>query len=318
MYTTTKLIEERRHIFPRAIGRLLIALATYCLFSLLFSSCSQFEPELPGNQGGTAVNYYGFSDAISQLKTDVGNEIASSTIRIYVNEWDSAYFNSVSFQFPPTLSNFYPDGTTYWPYATSITNSTEMYQRIEAGGNTFVFEDYTQTYVKETRFAMEPQKWYTLYFADSLRAGNDTLAFSSFLAEEPREASPGKVRLRLVNLSPDAGKVQLRVKRLDDSYIDGIDIPEAAYAQASPYIEVDTTGISAYGQISLDVLDENGIVIAASGADINPSGNFHIVLLGYRNQTSVVMNYKILPSGAMLYRKTTITPNLRVAARRMY
>lgn len=129
-------------------------------------------------------------------------------------------------------------------------------------------------------------------------------------------ADPAKVKVRFVNLSPDAGT--LSCYRSDNNTEV---MPTLGYGTASTYVSLDTTGLAQnYNRIILQFIsdkDPANILIKTAIPNI-PGACFVAVLQGFNEPADRVYQSGINPDGSPKYTKVTIQPYLRINLRRIY
>ena len=165
------------------------------------------------------------------------------------------------------------------------------------GYNRFAYGDHTsylQFYTGNRHFRIGP------YGADNVVIDTtiqlvDNKAYSIFIVDEYNKASVlvlrdsastpavGKAKIRLVNVSPDAGSVQLKVKDATGQLIGS-----KLFKQASDFIEVDAKSYN------FEVTSEgnNGIHLQVPDVNLMQGGLYSILVRGY--QTPPTGNTNVL------------------------
>lgn len=205
------------------------------------------------------------------------------------------------------------------PSAPSAMKETAVfYTQLPVGRHRFTFYCDTVPFVSKQLQAELKQDSYTLfYLADSLREDGVADYHAQYITEQREVANPGKLSLRLVHLSPDAGQLTLRAKKTDGSYTQ--DLAQVKYPDITPYAAIDTTGLTgANGQLSLGLFDPTGTMLTSFSLAGGANASYHVVIRGFYKPHDIRLPYYRTSSGDMMYQTYSLNANLRTSTRRIY
>lgn len=301
-------MKKKKHAFNKRTFTVLMAML------LAFLSACEKETVLPGDGREAYVNFYTAADAVLQ-----GNLTQQNYI--YIND-SLAHPDYAQF---PVFSASADDFRTYPRYpAAALGVSDEIvvpigtpYQTVywmpvENGNYRFIFTSANKVYLHTNEVTLEPKSHMMQCLVESLEADDAYRVVN--VPIEPK-GTKGKVRIQIVNLSPDAGA--LDVKRTDRS---GNQLPDVlpaslGFGEYSTYAEIDTTGSAdTNGQILLRIrkhqTDKELMMVAVPAI---PYSSFTVLFQGFENATE-----RRVKTGDNQYQSIQVQPNLRVNLRRVY
>ncbi len=283
------------------------------LIITLFPACSeQFEPYVPGNGQEAYFNFYNASEAAYQGDHTKGN-------MIYIN--DSVKTDLFPYAYPQFSDNRFDSRQ----FPKSVT-STVTFQNIPWSGNSdvywmglpategpyrFIFTSVNKTYLEEISLSPAPKSFYCLYLTESPEA-NDAYTVVDVPVE--LEGVEGKVKIQVVNLSPDFGAVEVVLADDENNEVE-TGLPKAlGFGQYSPYAEIDTANANKYGQLVCKFRQsgEEEFLLTAV-VEAVPGSNYTLVLKGFINETE-----RYIKTSNEEYARVRVFPDPRVHTRRVY
>lgn len=270
------------------------------LFILIATvSCTQDdEPYTPGPPDGS-LNFYNASEALLQRGFTNDN-----VVFIDGNTSDFARFSDVvqdSRQFPEVYASY--------------NYQVAGWMRIKKGNHRFKFTGPAYHVLGDTTVFIAEDSRHAIYLAES---PGGSQAYRVIVAKEDRLGIAGKVRVRFVNLSPDAGALRC-YRSLAGGSLSTAGLPQdMVYGTVTPYVPIDTLGASATRNHLVfrlvDKVDPQRVLLTASVPAL-PGTSFVFVIQGFRNDAE-----RRIPYGENAVRDTAIRiqANLRVNTRRTY
>ena len=285
----------------------------------LCSACKKQTDYSPNDGQVGYINFYNAADGLIQ------NGVISGFHRIYINDSISKdripeFQSSDSFrQYPqtPTGSSLISDGPTlpndvtytrvYW-LPLSSENYHFLYTSISADG--LIKKDIFRgaAAIKTDSFTLQ-------YLIEDVKA--DT-AYQVINVPVERNGTPGKVRIQILNMSPDLGPLQVYREDANGNMMsDGLP-SSLASADYSNYVDIDTTGsYKDLGQLLLKFrrTGSSNVLFTTSFPAISKSF-FSVVVQGFASKTN--RRIKSIQSNSTGFVPVTVDPNLRVNVRRVY
>ena len=233
------------------------------------SSCKKEAlPDTVGNDG--QISFFNVS---AQLSNDVGY---SGNAYVLTDLTDTIYksgnlpgnntpvFGQNEFQYPSTIFN----STLRQPWV--------MYMRLKTGMHQFTLVDTGHYLRVRDKFAIAPNAPVSVYYTDSLGY------FRSLILQDQLINKPGIVRLRFIDLSPDAGKVFFTINEKAASS-SGF-VQSLKYGQSAPFVDypnprTDTLRINFYQAA------DSSTVVASAFLQAAPGRSYTLALNGYYNQS---------------------------------
>ena len=283
-------------------------------FILCLVACQKSADILPGNGQDTYLNFYNASEVLQQ------NLAFSNNNLVIINDTvpGTKTLNQMRFsstddfrQYPRTVSGAelvndpigLPLGTTY---------DVIYWKPIEAGSYRFIYTSLNKVYLKDTTIVVSPKSFTTQYLVESSIADD---AYRILTVPEERKGTQGKVRIKVINLSPDFGS--LEVYRADQN---GNQIPAGLptalrYGQNSSYAEIDTVGTAkTRGQLLLKFRKSGSdAVVLTRAVDAISNSSFVVVFQGFEKAAN-----RRIKTGNQAVETVKVSPNLRVNVRRVF
>lgn len=144
------------------------------------------------------------------------------------------------------------------------------YSSITPGERAFSFTEFSKTpELAAITKTLEPNRTYSLFLAGELDDAEAIL-----LTDSANNPATNKAYLRIINLSPDAGEVDLFT---DDPVATNIEFKEA-----TEFRNVDT------GNVTIEILDSStdAVLATISGTPLNAGFFYTVILRGYRSVTT--------------------------------
>lgn len=286
---------------------ILLCIGMAIIIGQCFTGCKK---EAAGVNDNVALNFYSASDVMSAISSPT-----RSTTAVYVDQvlqQKGPIINNTNLSFPYLTYGY----SSVPEYPSLIRQGLINYARFNAGDHHLFFTDPLNTIVVDTLIKPEINSYNCVYLADA--PGTDTkVSFRAVTVAEDRNAAPtGKVGVRFIHLSPDAGDLTVSLVNSAGNTISTISEP-LKYPAASAYQILDATGISG------GVLHFN-LTNTATGANINTGipfsegKHFVIVITGFlkdqQRQAATAKN----PDGSLIYNHITIPASLRAELRIAY
>lgn len=288
---------------------------------ILLSSCKKNEDFIPNDGKIAYINFYHAAEALLQ-----NNGISGFRLQIddaFPGGLQPEYQGSNgSFQYPSTVtgSNLAVD---YLSVPSDVTYNVVYWLPVSADKyqfkyNSISYNSATQTTsqlgtIAKLNAEINANTFVTQYFTESLES--DT-SFKILNVPVERTGTPGKVRIQVVNLSPDLGPIE--VYREDSN---GAKITEGLPASVtsgafSPYAEIDTAG--AYknlGRLLVKIRKSGSTnVLMTASIPATSKSLFTLVVQGFASSTI----RRIKSTQATGFTQVTVSPNLRFNLRRIY
>ena len=271
---------------------------------VLAASCSKdVKPLLPG-PADAAINFYNASEVMASSQAlGTNNYILTDDTSLHSASFVS--YDTDDRQYP----NFYP---TYGGYGLF------SWMRISAGNHRFWFTCHTQFPVADTSIHIPKDSYQSVYLSESPEGD---AVYRVLVVPEEHAGIPGKVRIRFVHLSPDAGTLRCYRSMGDGGKTtDGLP-QDMAYGTATPYVSLDTNGTAqTRGNLVLRLVDKNDPdnVVLSTGVPAVPGSSFVLLLQGFRQQATRRLITGRDANGKSKDTTVTVTANLRVNVRRTY
>ncbi|MET0636072.1 MAG: hypothetical protein ABWZ25_08575 [Chitinophagaceae bacterium] len=275
----------------------------------LFNACKkEFTSAIPGDKESISLNFYAASDV---LKT-----IGKGVVPVFIDKYEP---NRVinSFNSPYPFFDYDVQGQKLdYPYIFG-THSGLYYARFDAGSHHYMFTDTTRCIVVDTTL-MLPAKTYTcFYLTDAAVADNSPAKYIVKAVNELRSVPDGKVGVRFVHMSADAGDLTCSFQKADGSLVNSL--PETLkFGEASAYQYYDANDVSANKLLLFSLNNTNTGATILTGVSFNPGRSYIIVISGFlRDQMRQIPTVKN-PDGSFSYVSATIGKNLRAEIRTSY
>ena len=282
---------------------------------LCFTACTE-DPHvvLPGNGMEAYINFFNSSEAISSGSLYTNN-------MIYIND---SIQQAPFYRFPqfPDYPNPYreyprfasgtdrgPNGQVFVPPGANYHNI--FWMPVASGSYKFIFTSVNKVYLKDTTVVLPPKSLITQYLVESPEADD---AYRIVTVPVEQKGMAGKVRIQVVNLATDLGRIDIYRSAKDGSLIPS-DLPaNLDFGGYSPYAEVDTTGSAATNNLIFLKVRRSGNtdVLLTAAVPAASGSSFTIMVQGFSRQA-----VRRIKSGNSAYTTVTVTPNLRISIRRI-
>lgn len=281
---------------------------TCILLAILpFTSCKK---EVAGINSDVGLNFYSASDVMSAIGSQARSTTAIYVDRVY--QQSGPIINNTSLPFP-----YFTYGYSGVPeYPSLIRQGLVNYARFKEGNHRLFFTDPLNNVVVDTLIKPEKNGYYSVYLADALDADAKISYRAVSVAENQIAAPIGKVGVRFINLSPDAGN--LTVSLINSTGIAITTIPEPLkYPAAGEYQFFDATNVFG-GVLHFNLTNQ------ATGANINTGipfsdgQRFIIVITGFLKDQQRRAATAKNPDGSLIYNNITVPGALRAELRTAY
>lgn len=291
---------------------------TIILFGCLLAACGKTDIA-PGAAQEAYVNFYNASEVLLQGKLTKDN-------MVYVNDSISNehFRNFPQFSNAPSLAGFreYPIAVTVGPSSIAGNNQIAIppgigynpvfWLPVLGGDYRFIYTSVNKVYLQDTTLSLSPQSFVMQYLVESKEADDAYRIISVPVEHKPAE---GKVRIQVVNLSPDID--ELEVVRVDrNGNLVQESLPSSlAFGAYSTYADIDTAGSSHTGGQLILRFRKTGSTetLVPVGVPANPSSVFSLVFQGFETET-----VRRIKTKNDEYQQVKVTPNLRVNKRRTF
>lgn len=283
----------------------------YLFISIIFIISCKKEDVLPGNSQQTYVNFYNASEVLQQ------NGSLSTSNQILINgglpgNKQPQFSSTDDFrQFPRhvTGTDFVID-VLYPP--NDLAYNPVYWMAFIADRYEFTYTSTQNTPVADTAVSLMPKTFTTQYLVEATTADH---AYRVISIPVERSGSAQKVRMQIINLSPDFGP--LEVYRSDDqgnriASSLPLAIDRLGY---SSYVDVDTIGAAkTFNKILLSFCKSGtDEVVLTKAIPAIPNSNFSIVFQGFEKTTD-----RRIKTNETEYQSVRVSPNLRVNVRRIF
>lgn len=254
------------------------------------------------------INFYNASEVLQQ------NSAYSSENFIINNSFSKQpVFSSIDDfrQFPRHLTASDRVVDVIYPPA-GITYDVVYWLPLTANTYQFAYTSVDKTVIADTSINVSPQSFTTQYLVESPLADH---TYQTVTVPVERKGTKGKVRLQIINLSPDFGPLEVYQTDLSGKRI-STELPASLpFGKYSNYVELDTAGAgSAFGKILLNFRKSGTDArILSKAIDAVSNSVFTLVFQGFEKNTS-----RRIKTGENTYGQVTVTANLRINTRRVY
>jgi hypothetical protein len=237
---------------------------------ILLAACKK---DLQPHSDNTSDGQVAFINASAQLFSDLGfngnayilKDITDTTYKpVNLSSPDMPYLNKqYKYQYPSTNFN----ATLAQPWVNYLHTST--------GAHQFILIDTAHYLRVKDEVDLKANTPVSIYYADSLGY------FRSFILEDQLINEPGKVRLRFLNLSPDAGDVFFTINEKPASssgFINSFKYGSLTSFVSYPNIKRDTLRINFYRA------GDSTTVVATTFLQADPGRSYTLALQGYYSQ----------------------------------
>lgn len=282
---------------------------------ILFSACSKQDSYMP-NKGQIAyINFYHAADGLRQY----------GGFRLYINDTTSEerkleYRGHNDFsQYPSTVTGT-DLAVDYLGSPSDVTYDVVYWLPLKTGSYHFLYNSISadnkiKGTVIDNNTNLQTQSFTTQYIMESLQS--DT-SYQVLNIPVERKGVPGKVRIQVVNLSPDLGPLEVYREDNNGSKInEGLPV-ELASGNYSAYTELDTAGAgNNLGQLLLKIrkAGSTDVLFTAPVPAISKS-SFIVVVQGFASQTN--RRIRNMQNSGPDFVQIAVDPKLRYNVRRVY
>lgn len=289
---------KKIHVY--LIGRLFILLALY--------SCKKTDVvQGDGNVG--YVNFFNASEVLLQ------NESLSRNNMIITNDTIDRQRRLPAFigdgdvrQYPRTTSG----DLTVVDYI-GTTNADVFWLPIKSDNYRFIYTSINKVYLKDTAVNVPAGSFTSQYLVESPQADN---AYQLITVPVEMRGVTGKVRIQVINLSPDLGPIKVYLSGPAGNIID-TELPTALpFATASKYVEINLNpAYISRGKFILNFCKPGTTeALATLAIPADDLAVYTLLMRGFSQNTT----RRIKKDNNGGYTTVTVTPNLRATQRRIY
>lgn len=275
----------------------------------LFAACKKNEV-IPGNGQEAYINFYNASEVLQQ------NFALSGKNQIIIND---SLPGQVQPEFSPT-DDFrqFPRHLTGSAVIDAInppaglTYDVVYWMALTSDQYRFRYTSVNKTTLTDASIRLSPKTFTTQYLVETPEADN---TYSVLNVPVERKGAANKVRLQIINLSPDFGALEVYRADQNGNRVSS-ELPTGLLADTySDYIELDTAGASkTYNKIILKFAKSgSNEVLLTKAVDAISNSCYTIVFQGFERTTR--RRIKISDTES---RTVTVSPNLRVNIRRVF
>lgn len=209
------------------------------------------------------------------------------------------------------------------PEAIRIDHPMNFYD-FKSGQQQLKFMDTARNVVIDTTLNFSENSYNSLYLADDtshvINASTRSGRFKLFNFPEDRTATPGKVRVRYIDLVPDMDTMKCYFFTPGGKMLTDAATPETLmYGSTSPYYDLDTAGLVVSGQILLRVFTKNDTARYKAQIPIpaTPGRTYTVVVFG--NSAYWLCSFPVTQAdGSVTQRLLNYPPNIRGYVRTVY
>jgi hypothetical protein len=302
--------------------KIAMRITTYWMYLMglnLIFSCQKQDDYAPNDGKVAYVNFYNAADGLIQ------NGAISGRHRIYIKD-------TIATGLTPEFSTTddarqYPRSVTgsdlavdYLGVPNDVTYNVVYWLPLKTGSYHFGYTSVSNDNVLKRTIAnnsidLKSDSFTTQYLVESLQS--DT-SYQILNVPVERKGVSGKVRIQVLNLSPDLGALEVFREDSNGTKIDE-GLPAAlASGTYSDYTAIDTAGAQKnLGQLLIKIrkIGSTGALFTASVPAVSKS-SFIIVVQGFASQTTRRINS--IQGSTIGFVKVSVAPNLRINLRRTY
>lgn len=279
---------------------------------LCLTACEKKEV-LPGNGQDTYMNFYNASEVLQQDGSLAANNLILINDSLKGQPQQPQFSGTDDFrQYPRHLTGTDAVIDVLYPPFAGLSYNVVYWMPFIADRYKFAYTSVNQTSLVDTTISLQPKTFTTQYLVESPAADNAYLVLN---IPVERQGTSGKVRVQVVNLSPDFGP--LEVYRTDNQGRRVTStLPAALNTHAyTAYVDLDTTGASkTYNKIVLNFCKSGSSeVVLTKAVDAISSSTYSVVFQGFEKTTN-----RRIKTGNNEFQQVTVAPNLRVNVRRIF
>lgn len=276
---------------------------------LVLSACKkEVTSALPDNQESIALNFYAASDV---LKT-----IGKGIVPVFIDKYEPERIIS-SFNAPYPFFDYNIQGQRLDYPAIYGSNSGLYFVRFNAGAHHYMFTDTARNIVVDTTITFPGKSYTCFYLTDAATADNAPAKYIVRAVEERRSVPEGKVGVRFIHMSTDAGELTCNFQKADGSLLNSLPAP-LKFGEASAYQYYEVSDVSANNLLRFSLNNTNTGASVQTGVAFLPGRSYVVVVNGFlKDQRRQIPTGKN-PDGSIKYVSATIGKNLRAEIRTSY
>jgi hypothetical protein len=276
---------------------------------LILNGCKkEIKDAVPDDQQSIGLNFYAASDV---LRT-----IGKGIVPVFIDKYEPGrIIGSSNAAYPFFDYNIQAPKLDYPVIYGS--NAGLYYVRFNAGTHRYMFTDTARNITVDTTMTFPEKSYQCFYLSDAATADNAPAKYMISAITEPRSVPEGKVGVRFVHLSADAGELTCNFQKADGSLSNSL--PAALkFGEASAYQYYDHNEVSANNLLRFSLINTNTGAFIPTGVSFNPGRSYVVVITGFlkdqRRQIAIGKN----ADGSVKYTSVTIGKNLRAEIRTSY
>lgn len=286
----------------------LIQLVALCLLLILSACKKEITSALPDNQESIALNFYAASDVLKTIGTGI--------VPVFIDKYEPRRVIG-SFNAPYPFFDYNVQAQKLDFPAIYGTNSGLYYVRFNAGAHHYMFTDTARNIVVDTTITFPVKSYHCFYLTDAATADDAPAKYMIRAIEEPRSVPKGKVGVRFVHMSADAGELTCNFQKADGSLVNSLSAP-LKFGTCSDYQYYDAADVSANNLLRFSLSNPNTGATVLTGAAFSPGRSYVIVVTGFLNDQRRQIPVGKNPDGSIRYVSATIGKNLRAEVRTSY
>lgn len=293
-----------------------MGLKTFAFLTLAacgFTACKKTQAIPAANSQDIGLNFYSASDVMKSAYSAKGGAVA-----VFVDQYQELTmplnYAEASFSHFPVLSYFEGLSPEY-PVNFNM-GSIPNFAHYVAGSHRLMFTDTTNTIVTELTINPPAESFTTLYLADDITMPGAHAAYTAIAVQEDRSpVDSGKVGIRFIHLSPDAGPLTCTLLMPDGNT--GHPFAQALqFKEASAYQYFDA-GTANAGIVHFNLNNDANGAEVITGAPFKPGKRYAIVIDGFLTSQQRQIAGKN-PDGSLNYTPIIIAQNLKAELRTIY
>lgn len=304
----------------------LISILLWMIVFFSFYSCKEdLEDYNQDVQQLTRVQYYGVSETFPQYNPFNGG-VRQSGINIYA---DTLEYKITNYGRLIPIISFLPAGSKQNWYP-SVESNQPFYMNYKAGSHRFFFTymgwdsntsvtdaNIPLSRLADVSFDLPAEKYHTLYFTDDKAAEGAVAAYRVVKVEDIREKAvqSGKVSVRFIQLSMDAGKVTVKQWMKDGTEKD-LQL-HLDFGDSTGYLELDTTEAQS-GVLLFNIYPEGSTDYTTVGIPTETGHSFDVLLHGFTQVHSRQIVTGSTVDYRPVYKTVTFAQSFDATVRKMY
>lgn len=292
--------------------------STLGVFLLLFNSCNKEIIPVVTDSEVAYINFYNAAEALvtqhdlrteNMLYIDDSTSHGSSIHRYpkFTEQADKRVYPQLA---SPTGSPIVPPGIGY---------DAVVWMPIKKGIHRYIYTSMHKNYLKTHLYAIDKAgSLTTMYLAESPEGDE---SYTIITVPEERAPQDGHVRIRVVHLGTDAGKLSIKRVNAQGTTAEQALTQNLTFGSYSPYITLDTAGVSTTNNLFLFRFFQESPLGAKELMTVPvpalPNTAFTLLVQGFVHATSRRILTGRQPDGSPLYRNVTVPAAIRTHVRRV-